>query len=90
MQQVYGGSQNLHFRSHSCHTVPVPRQEHAYGTQLFSAVLDVPNLVVEVSELAKGNKNNIKSPDHEHGHIWNLQRHRPGFFNTDTKLMSLV
>ena len=50
MQQVYCGTQDLHLGTHGCDPVPVPGEESAYGTKLFSAVFDVPDLIVKVPE----------------------------------------
>lgn len=50
MQQVYRGTQDLHLGTHGRDPVPVPGEEYAYGTELLSAVFDVPDLVVKVPE----------------------------------------
>jgi hypothetical protein len=53
VKEVNGGSKNLHLRPNSRHPIPVSWQEQAYGTQLLSAVFDVPDLIVKVSESRK-------------------------------------
>ncbi len=50
MQEVDGGSQNLHLGTYGRDLLAVSREEGANGTQLFGAVLDVPDLIVKVPE----------------------------------------
>ena len=48
MEQVDCGPKHLHLSSHSCDLVPVPWEESPDGSQLISAVMDIPDLIVKV------------------------------------------
>ena len=50
MQEVDGGSQDLHLRAYGCDPLAVSGQERADGAELLRAVLDVPDLVIKVPE----------------------------------------
>ena len=48
MEQVHCGPKHLHLSSHRCDLVPVPWEEPSNGSQLISAVVDIPDLIVKV------------------------------------------